>query len=126
MADQRSGYRDDLDGGLTAALGDARSGETAGRQWLEGRTLPAAGQVIVSEAETSLSGEAGWLAALQPPSAADDELRSQALDAMAACSTRVEQLRIAINRGDAAQARRALEELRVANTALEDLAEGLS
>jgi hypothetical protein len=122
---ERAAYRDAAVTALEGALGESRTAELAGRQWVAGRSTHPFASVVVGEGESGVGAEAGWFEGQQPPTRADDPLRSVTVEALARAEDAVQAVRVSLDRSDVAGTRTALRELRAACTALEDLTEEL-
>jgi hypothetical protein len=123
--DERAAYRDAAVTALEGALGESRTAELAGRQWVAGRSTHPFASVVVGEGEGGVGAEAGWFEGQQPPTRADDRVRAATVDALDRAEDAVQAVRVSLDRSDVAGTRTALGELRAACAALEDLAEQL-
>jgi len=121
----RAAYRDAAVAALEGALGESRTAELAGRQWVAGRSTHPFASVVVGEGESGVGAEAGWFEGQQPPTRADDPLRAVTVEALSRAEDAVQAVRVSLDRSDVAGTRTALGELRAACTALDDLAEDL-
>jgi hypothetical protein len=122
---ERAAYREAAVTALEGALGESRTAELAGRQWVAGRSTHPFASVVVGEGEGGVGAEAGWFEGQQPPTPADDPLRAATVDALDRAEDAVQAVRVSLDRSDVAGTRTALGELRAACTVLEDLAEQL-
>ena len=121
----RPAYRDAAVTALEGALGESRTAEVAGRQWVAGRSTHPFASVVVGDGESGVGAEAGWFEGQQPPTRAEDPLRTVTVEALSRAEDAVQAVRVSLDRSDVAGTRTALGELSAACTALEDLAEEL-
>ena len=121
----RVAYRDAAVTALEGALGESRTAELAGRQWVAGASTHPFASVVVGEGESGVGAETGWFEGQQPPTRADDPLRAVTVEALDRAEDAVQAVRVSLDRSDVDGTRTALRELRAACTALEGLAEEL-
>ena len=118
-------YRDAAVTALEGALGEARTAELAGRQWVAGASTHSFARSSWARAT------AGWARRPAGSRASNPHARGRpraggTVEALDRAADAVQAVRVSLDRSDVAGTRAALDELRAACTALEGLAEDLS
>jgi len=124
-ADASAVYDDSAAKVLQGALSDARTAEMGARLWVDGQGTHGFAAVVVADSDAGVDGEAAWFEAQQPPTRRSDGVRAETVAALDAASSAVQDLRIALGRGDRDATRAALADLHAACAGLESLSQDL-